>query len=170
MKTESPDQSRIRPASVDDAEALARIYSYYVLGSIITFEEEAPSPAEMASRLLDVQAAALPWLIAEHSGRVLGYAYATRWKGRCAYRFSTEVTVYVDHAETGRGIGAKLYNHLLPVLKSGGSHVAIGWIALPNQASVRLHEKLGFEKVTHFKQVGFKFGHWIDVGYWQRIL
>jgi L-amino acid N-acyltransferase YncA len=160
----------VRLATTEDAESLARIYNFYVLESTITFEEEAVSPADMASRIQDVHSTSLPWLIAQHKGRVLGYALATRWKGRCAYRFSTEVTVYVDHAQVRGGIGSKLYSHLLPALKSCEVHVVIGGIALPNDASVRLHEYFGFEKVAQFKEIGFKFGRWIDVGYWQRML
>lgn len=163
-------ETGVRLATADDAESLAKIYNFYVLESTITFEEEAVSAQAMASRIQDAHLTSLPWLIAEERGRVLGYALATKWKGRCAYRFSTEVTVYVDRAQVRRGIGSRLYRQLLPALKSCGMHVAIGGIALPNDASVRLHENLGFAKVAQFKEVGFKFGRWIDVGYWQRIL
>ncbi len=97
-------------------------------------------------------------------------AYATKWKRRFGYRFSAEVTVYLDHVHAGRGIGSKLYDHLLPALRSAGIRVVIGGIALPNAASVALHEKFGFEKVAQFREVGIKFDQWIDVGYWEKIL
>ena len=104
------------------------------------------------------------------AGEVVGYAYATKWNRRSAYRFSAEVTVYLDHGRRGRGIGSKLYQQLLPTLQLSGIHVAIGGIALPNNASVALHEKLGFQKVAQFREVGFKFNKWIDVGYWEKVL
>ncbi len=163
-------EPEIRAATPADAESLARIYNFYVRETIVTFEEEGVSAAEMAARFQEVQRASLPWLVAEQGGEVVGYAYATEWKGRRGYRFSTEVTVYLDGGHGGRGIGSSLYRQLLPTLQSRGIHVAVGGIALPNDASVALHEKFGFEKVAQFHQVGFKFDAWIDVGYWQKIL
>ena len=160
----------IRPAATEDAGSLARIYNFFVRETIVTFEEEAAPDAEMAARLRQVEESSLPWLVAEESGVLSGYAYATPWKGRRGYRFSAEVTVYVDQARGGRGIGSALYEHLLPALRARGIHAAMGGIALPNAASVALHEKLGFEKVAHFREVGFKFGRWIDVGYWEKVL
>jgi len=160
----------VRPATPGDAKALARIYNHYVAETTITFEEDQVTAAEMAARIAETLAAALPWLVAEHQGEVVGYAYASKWKGRCAYRFSAETTVYLDPEETSRGLGSVLYGQLLSDLEARGVHVVIGGIALPNDASVRLHEKLGFRKVAHFEEVGFKFGRWIDVGYWQRTL
>jgi phosphinothricin acetyltransferase len=160
----------IRVAAGPDAAALAKIYNHYVRETIVTFEEEPVADAEMAGRLADVQAASLPWLVAEEEGRVVGYACARPWKPRHGYRFSTEVSVYLDTAHAGRGLGTELYAQLLSELRKRGVHAAMGGIALPNPASVRLHEKLGFQKVAHFREVGFKFGAWIDVGYWEKIL
>ncbi len=97
-------------------------------------------------------------------------AYAVLWKARSAYRFSVEITVYVAPGMAGRGIGSMLYSHLFAALQPLGVHAVIGGIALPNEASIALHEKFGMEKVAHFQQVGFKFNRWIDVGYWERIL
>lgn len=167
MRTQSDSRSLIRPATTDDVEAIAAIYNHYVAETIVTFEEQPVAAAEMARRMREVQARPLPWLVAEEAGSVVGFAYADGWKGRCAYRYSAEVTVYLDPAQGGRGIGSKLYGELLPALKQRGIHVAIGGIALPNPASVRLHERCGFSKVAHFTEVGFKFERWIDVGYWQ---
>ncbi|MGQ4584172.1 arsinothricin resistance N-acetyltransferase ArsN1 family B [Lysobacter sp. F60174L2] len=158
----------IRDATPSDAAALARIYNQYVLDTTVTFEETAVSKTEMAVRIAEVQAAGLPWLVAEDdAGLVLGHAYASKWKGRCAYRFAVETTVYLDAAVHGRGLGRQLYERLLATLRETGMHVAIGGIALPNPASIALHEKLGFRKVGQFEEVGFKFGRWVDVGYWQ---
>lgn len=160
----------IRPAAAPDADAMARIYNHYVHGTIVTFEEEPVDSAEMAARLAEVAAAELPWIVVERDGEVAGYAYASRWKGRCAYRFSVESTIYLAPSAIGKGLGKTLYERLISILCEGPAHVAIGGIALPNAASVALHERLGFEKVAHFKEVGFKFDRWIDVGYWQRAL
>ena len=157
----------IRDASVDDAEAIASIYNHFVLTTSISFEEAEVSSIEMAGRIADVQAAGLPWLVAEMGGTVAGYAYATKWRVRHAYRFSAESSVYLAPASAGKGIGSTLYRALLDRLRDGGYHLAIGGIALPNAASIALHEKLGFEKVAQFREVGFKFGSWTDVGYWQ---
>jgi L-amino acid N-acyltransferase YncA len=149
---------------------MASIYNYYVTDTVVTFEEEAISPLHMAERLDEVRSTSLPWLVAEVAGQILGYAYASKWKGRCAYRLSTEITVYLERSQVGLGLGSRLYGDLLPRLEERGMHVVIGGIALPNPASVALHEKFGLGKVAHFAEVGFKFGRWIDVGYWQRIL
>jgi L-amino acid N-acyltransferase YncA len=160
----------IRPATTADGEALARIYNFFIRETVVTFEEQEVSAAEMTTRLQDVQQALLPWLVAEQDGEVVGYAYATKWKTRSGYRFSTEVSVYLDHRQGGRGLGSRLYEQLFSILKDQGLHAAIGGIALPNDASVALHEKFGFTKVAHFRETGFKFGKWIDVGYWEKIL
>lgn len=159
-----------RPAIASDARALADIYNHYILGSIVTFEEQPVSPSDIADRIAEVARLPLPWLVYEHEDAIVGYAYATKWKGRCAYRYSVETTVYLAPAFIGKGIGTALYRALLKHLKGQGLHVAIGGIALPNAASVALHEGLGFRKVAHFPEVGFKFDRWIDVGYWQLTL
>lgn len=157
----------IREASVIDAESIASIYSHFVLTTSISFEETEVSAIDMAGRIADVQATGLPWLVAEIDGAIAGYAYATKWRARHAYRFSVESSVYLAPDNAGKGLGTMLYRALLDRLRAGACHVAIGGIALPNAASVALHEKLGFEKVAHFSEVGFKFGRWTDVGYWQ---
>lgn len=171
MTASDPNPSvRLRPATADDAEALAGIYNPYILDTIITFEETAITAAEMARRVAEVDGYGLPWLVAEQAGAVVGYAYAARWRTRHAYRFAVESTVYLGPQAIGRGIGTQLYQALFDALRQRGVHAVIGGIALPNQASVALHEKLGMHKVAQFPEVGFKFGRWIDVGYWQRNL
>jgi phosphinothricin acetyltransferase len=160
----------IRTVTPEDAPSIASLYNHYVLNTAISFETDAVSPNEMASRIREVTAAGLPWLVAEFNDRVVGYAYASKWKGRCAYRFSVESSVYVDAEHTGKGIGSALYDALLDRLRSGKTHVVIGGIALPNEGSVALHERFGFRKVAHFSEVGYKFERWIDVGYWQATL
>jgi phosphinothricin acetyltransferase len=157
----------IRTGTPEDASSIAGIYNHYVLNTAISFETDAIGTDEMAARIREVTAAGLPWVVAELNGRVVGYAYASQWKGRCAYRFSVESSVYVDAKHTGQGIGSELYDALLGRLRGGKTHVVIGGIALPNEGSVALHERFGFRKVAHFNEVGFKFERWIDVGYWQ---
>ena len=160
----------VRPALPGDAEQIAAIYNHYVKTSIITFEETEVAAPEMANRILDIQSTPLPWLAAVKGAQIVGYAYAGKWKVRTAYRFSTEATVYVHPGLGGTGVGSELYKQLLSALQSRGVHAVMGGIALPNDASVRLHEKFGFKKVAHFEGVGFKFNRWIDVAYWQLIL
>ncbi len=160
---------RIRPVASGDAAAIAAIYSHYILHSTVTFEEAAVDAAEMARRIATVQASGLPWLVAERDA-LLGYAYATPWKPRSAYRYSVEVTVYLADAARGQGIGRALYTALFDALRAQGLHAVLGGVALPNEASVRLHEAMGMTKVAHLTEVGFKFGRWLDVGYWHRLL
>lgn len=160
----------IRSALASDAADLARIYNYYVENTVITFEEEPVSAAAMAARVADVQTASLPWLVAELEGAVVGYAYASKWKVRSAYRYSVETTIYLERGREGRGLGKRLYSELLRILRGQGIHAAMGGAALPNEASVALHEKLGFERVATFRQVGFKHEKWVDVAYWQILL
>ena len=160
----------VRAAIATDADAIARIYNYYVENTVITFEEEAVSAADMAARIAEAQGLSLPWLVAEVDGSVAGYAYARRWRPRSAYRYSAETTIYLARGYEGRSIGTTLYSALLPLLRERGIHVAIGGVALPNDASVALHEKLGFERVATFRQVGFKHDRWVDVAYWQLVL
>jgi phosphinothricin acetyltransferase len=159
----------IRPAQISDAKQIARIYNYYIEHSTHTFEEEILDVSAVESKMEQILSN-LPWLVYEEAGKVLGYAYATRWRVRSAYRFSVESSVYIDKDHFKRGIGRKLYASLFDILKDKGIHLVIGGITLPNEASVILHEKMGFEKVAHFKEVGYKFNKWLDVGYWQLIL
>lgn len=160
----------IRTATAHDAAAIVGIYNPFVAGTCITFETEPVQASEMAHRIRETLDASLPWLVAEADGRVVGYAYASKWKGRCAYRYSVESTVYLDPACTGRGIGLRLYAALIDAVRACSMHSMIGGIALPNAASVALHERLGFRKVAHFEQVGYKQDRWVDVGYWQLLL
>jgi phosphinothricin acetyltransferase len=160
----------LRLARGEDGESVARIYNHYVTTSFATFEEQAVAGSEMSQRIADVQAASLPWWVAETAGTLVGYAYATRWRSRPAYRLSVEITAYVDPKKGGRGIGSALYDVLLKDLRDRGFHAAMAGIALPNDASVALHQRFGFAKVAHFRETGFKLGRWIDVGYWQLLL
>ncbi|MFZ5520998.1 MAG: arsinothricin resistance N-acetyltransferase ArsN1 family B [Pseudomonadota bacterium] len=157
----------IRLARADDGDAIARIYNPCILETTITFEEEAVTGQEMARRIADVAAQGLPWLVAEADGELLGYAYATRFRPRAAFKHSVESSVYLAPAAQGRGLGRVLYEALLPRLKAAGRHAVVASIALPHPHSVALHERLGFRQVGVLREVGFKFGRWVDLGYWQ---
>ena len=159
----------IRSATIEDATRISEIYNHYVLHSTITFEERAVAVDEMKQRIAEILDG-LSWLVWAENHAIQGFAFASKWKGRSAYRYSVEATVYLAQGMTGKGIGSKLYQALLTELRQRRFHTVIGGIALPNAASVALHEKLGFEKVSHFRQVGWKFDKWIDVGYWQLFL
>jgi phosphinothricin acetyltransferase len=170
MSLGNPVDVSVRSAALEDAPAVAGIYNHYVAHTAVTFEEEAVPALEISRRIAEANSVALPWLVAERDGAIVGYAYATRWRARRAYRFSTEVTAYVAADQLGRGVGSVLYTHLIAELRKCQVHAAMGGIALPNDASIALHQKFGFRKVAHFDQVGFKFNRWIDVGYWQLLL
>ena len=159
----------IRACTAADAAAIAEIYNHYVRETVVTFEETPVAAAEMAQRIADVSGR-YPWLVWDDGGGAAGWAYATPWKTRSAYRFSVETTVYVAASHHGRGIGGTLYRALIDDLRERHVHSAVGGIALPNPASVALHERLGFRKIAHFAEVGRKFDRWVDVGYWQLIL
>jgi len=152
-----------------DAPACAAIYAPSVHGSAISFEEVAPGPAEMAARIAATRAD-WPWLVAELDGTVAGYAYASRHRERAAYRWASDVSVYVSDAHRRRGVGRALYLALLERLAEQGLRVACAGIALPNPASVALHESLGFQAVGVYRSIGFKLGRWWDVGWWQLAL
>ncbi|WP_243317439.1 arsinothricin resistance N-acetyltransferase ArsN1 family B [Geothrix paludis] len=159
----------IRPVLPTDAPALAEIYNPYIRDTIITFEEQPVTAEEMGARIAKVTAT-YPWLVWEEDGRVLGYAYASTWRTRHAYRFAAETTIYLDRGHHGKGRGAALYQTLLDELRKRGFHSALGCLSLPNEPSVRLHEKLGFKKVGHMTEAGWKFGAWVDVGFWELLL
>jgi phosphinothricin acetyltransferase len=161
----------IRSAHPSDAEAIVGIYNHYVTSTTITFEELPVSVDEMRRRIDVIQAAGLPWLVLEEAEQLLllGYAYASKWKERSAYRHSVEISVYLKHGIQARGLGSRLYEALFSALAERGIHAAMGGIVLPNEASVRLHEKFGMKQVARFEQVGYKFGQWLDVAYWQKV-
>ena len=167
---EMTDSTLIRSAEPTDADAIARIYNYYIAETVVTFEVDELSSAEIAERIQAIQSDSYPWLVAQQGEDVVGYAYAGKWHSRCAYRFAAEMTVYLAPGHARNGLGSRLYERVIELLKPRGIHTVIGGIALPNDASVALHEKFGFQKAAHYREVGFKFDRWIDVGYWQRIL
>ena len=158
-QSRTQDYVCIRCATSDYAPPPLLIYNHYIRETIVTFEEQEITAADMAGRVAAVAASGLPWLVAESAGVIVGYAYADRWKQRSAYRHSVESTIYLHAEHLGAGVGTLLYKQLLAALPSS-VHVCIGGIALPNTASVALHERLGFAKAAHFHEVGRKFQRW----------
>ena len=158
----------VRAATAADAAAVAAIYAPVVTGTAISFEEQPPSADEISRRM--VAPPRLPWLVADDGGRVAGYAYASAHRARPAYRWSADCSVYLDPGYRGQGVGRQLYERLIPAVRGLGYRSLFAGIALPNPASVGLHEALGFQPVGVFRDVGYKHGAWRDVGWWQRFL
>ena len=158
--------SQIRIATPGDAASLLEIYSAVVLETAGSFEQEPPSLEEMATRV-ERTLASHPWLVWEEEERVYAYAYATAFRPRAAYQWSAEVSAYVHEDRRGRGIAGELYKSLFEILASQGFVSLFAGIALPNPASISLHEKFGFQRVGVLRKVGFKLGDWHDVGWWQ---
>jgi len=149
-----------------DAAACAAIYAPFVRESAVSFEEVAPDADVFAARIAATQATH-PWLVAELDERVVGFAYGSPHRERAAYRWACDVSVYIDAARRGRGIGRALYEELLAQLRVQRFHTACAGITLPNDASVGLHESLGFAPVGIYRGIGWKGGAWRDVGWWQ---
>ncbi|MGF1527585.1 MAG: GNAT family N-acetyltransferase [Candidatus Competibacterales bacterium] len=160
----------LRLANSSDSAAIAAIYNHYALHTAVNFDHQALAPEAMDQRMARVWEAELPWLVVEENQQLLGYACGSPWIAQSRYPYSAESTIYLAPGQVGRGLGRTLYQGLLAALATRRIHSVIGGITLPNAASVALHEKLGFQKVAHLREVGFKFGQWIDVGYWQLLL
>ena len=159
----------IRSATAADAQAICSIYNHFILQSTATFEETAITPDDMAARI-DALSGRLPFLVAVLDGAVAGYAYAAPWKSRSAYRHTVESSVYIAPGFAGMGLGSRLVQALLQDLRERDVHAVLAGIVLPNGASVGLHEAFGFSQVGQMREVGRKFGQWLDVGYWQLVL
>ncbi|MEM9026710.1 MAG: N-acetyltransferase family protein [Verrucomicrobiota bacterium] len=161
---------QVRSIRESDAPAFARIYNHYIRETLVTFEEEEIDDADALSRIREITSEHAWYVYESEDGRIEGYAYIAPFKSRCSYRYSLELSIYLDKDATGKGIGTQLMKAVLAAAQSGDCHILIGGVALPNDASVRIHEKFGFEKVAHFKEVGRKFDRWIDVAYWQKTI
>ncbi|MEG3164549.1 N-acetyltransferase family protein [Sphingomonas sp. PB2P19] len=163
----------IRPATPADAGAIAAIYAPHVLIGTASFETDVPDAAMIAERMA-ASDGLYPWLVATTGSGVddgvVAYAYATRFRDRAAYRFVVETTVYVADAAQRQGAGRLVYEALIDTLRAQGFTQAIGAIALPNEGSIKLHEAVGFRRAGVYREVGYKHGQWIDVGYWQCVL
>jgi phosphinothricin acetyltransferase len=163
----------IRAATPDDAGAIAAIYAPYVLSGTVSFENEAPDARTMRTRMTHSNGL-YPWLVATNGdpngGGVLGYAYANQFRDRPAYRYVVETSIYMSGPTQGQGAPRLLYEALVDTLRAQNFTQAIGVITLPNDGAIRLHESVGFQRAGIYREVGFKQGRWIDVGFWQREL
>lgn len=162
---------QIRPASADDAAAIAAIYAHHVIHGTATFEIEPPDAAEIAARMARVRAAGLPWLVAlDPAGAVIGYAYASAFHARAAYGRTCEDAIYIAHDRLGQGLGKALLAALLEACTAAGQRQMIALIAGTEPASVALHARAGFVEAGRLASVGRKHGQWLDVIYMQRAL
>ncbi|GLI55582.1 N-acetyltransferase [Propionigenium maris DSM 9537] len=159
----------IRDAKIEDAQDICGIYNHYIKNTPTTFETERVSEDIMVERIVNISENFF-WIVYEKDGRILGYAYASSFKSRSAYNNSVECSIYIRADEKGKGIGSTLLSQLINRCRERGFHTIIGTITLPNEGSIALHEKFGFKKAAHFKEVGYKFNTWIDVGSWQLLL
>lgn len=157
----------VRLAKDSDAADIAAIYNHYIQHSVATFEEVSVDSTQMLGRMQAVSELGFTWLVAELAGEAVGYACATAWNKRSAYRHTAEITVYIKNGYAGQGLGRALYQALFDHLGERGIRTVIAGVTLPNPASVALHESFGMEMAGMFKAVGYKFDRWLDVGYWQ---
>lgn len=160
----------IRPATPEDAVAIAAIYAPHVLSGVVSFETDPPDTRTMRTRMA-ASNGLYPWLVATNGdpdgGGVLGYAYAGQFRDRPAYRYTVETSIYMSGPIQGQGAGRLLYEALVDTLRAQGFTQAVAAISLPNDASIRLHESVGFQRAGVYREIGYKQGRWVDVGFWQ---
>ena len=159
----------IRHATPADAPQCLHIYSYYAENTAFSFEDSAPDLHQMMLRIRDITQH-YPWLVYEKNHSIQGYAYASKFRPRPAYRWTVEVTVYLDHDAKGSGIAKHLYNRLFMILAKQGFFNAVAVITEPNPESEKFHQKMGFEKIGTFNSIGYKLDQWHDIGWWQKRL
>ena len=160
----------VRPALPDDAIEIAYIYNHYVATSHATLEVEPIDGAEMLRRMEEGWLSGYPFLVADVDGEINGYAYGRSFSPQYALLHSVEISCFVRPGYDGQGVGTRLYDGLLKVIRAGNFHAVIAGISLPHDSAVRLHEKFGFERAAHFREVGRKFDRWIDVAYWELVI
>lgn len=158
----------IRKVELNDAAQIAEIYNYYISNTHHTFETEELSADEMRERISTIYEN-YPYLVAEIDGEIQGYVYAAQFRLRQAYKYAVEASIYVRNQRKQKGIGSELYRKFLDELQETDIHTILAGISLPNDASIRFHEKLGYEKVAHFREIGYKLGRWVDVGFWEKL-
>jgi L-amino acid N-acyltransferase YncA len=159
----------IRQFKPSDLNPMREIYNHYVENTLLTFDEVALTETEFSDKLSPVLSK-FPCMVYEKEGKVMGFAYATEWKKNPAYRFTVSSSIYLDPEAMDKGTGTALYRKLIEELKEMKMHSIVAGILMPNEKSTRMHERLGFSKVAHLSQIGYKFNKWIDVSYWQMIL
>ena len=156
------------PYRQSDTGALRNIYAHYVLNTSITFELEVPSASQMHEKFNAISRAGHPLIIARQNDRIIGYAYASTYRPRPAYRFTCENSIYLDHTLTGNGLGSSLFSRLLEESRNFGFNQMVAIITSGTQGSVALHKKFGFEILGQFPELGFKFNRWHDIIHMQR--
>ena len=156
----------IRPVHINDAQELLEIYNFYVINTAVNFDIE-PLSLQTFIDKLNLIIADYPFIVYEENNEILGYAYGSRFRPRAAYNYVAESTVYVKQTAQGKQIGSKLYAELIRLLKETNLHSVLGVLTIPNEASIKLHEKFGFVQVANLKEVGLKFGEWQNIGIWQ---
>lgn len=158
----------IRDVRSGDIERLTDIYNYYIANTHVLFDEKEITIDFMTAKIQSVLDAAMPWLVAvDPDGLVIGFACAKQWREKNAYKHTAELTIYLDHHRHKQGLGTEMFTELFEALRLKSFNMVVSLITLPNDASIALHEKFGMEKVAHFEEMGFKFGRWIDIGFWQ---
>lgn len=160
---------KLRIVREEDAGEILKIYRPYIEDSAASFETVLPSLSEMEERIRNCMADYC-WLVWEEEGKIRGYAYASRNHTRAAYRWAVDVTIYIDEGWHGQGVGKALYSALFSILRLQGYYNAYACICLPNQGSVGIHESFGFKPAAHYSQIGYKFGKWWDIGWWELFL
>ncbi|SFU76869.1 phosphinothricin acetyltransferase [Clostridium sp. DSM 8431] len=156
----------IRNVRITDAEEITKIYNYYIAETVVTFETEEITNDEMENRIVK-KIKSNPWIVYEEKGKILGYAYVSEFNFREAYSKTREVTIYLHKDCKGRGIGSILMKELIDESKKYGFHLLVSLITVPNEESVKLHEKFGFSKMGTLEESGYKMDKWLDVDYWQ---
>lgn len=159
----------IREVRPDDAAQIAGIYNHYILETTISFETQPLSAEDMRIRIEEISSY-FPYFVAENNGKLTGYCYAHPWKERTAYCKTLETTIYLASEAKGRGLGTRLMTQLIKECRNRGYHALIACITAENEESCQFHERLGFKKVSHFEQVGQKFGRWLDVADYELML
>lgn len=155
----------IRLIEPDDINEVFSIYCYYIENTVISFEIVPPALSEFTTRVITISNN-YPWLVYVKDNKIIGYAYGSKHREREAYQWSADVSVYLHKEATGKGIGTKLYKALFTLMENLGYYNLYAGISLPNEKSIRIHEKFGFSLIGIYKKVGFKFNRWIDVGWW----
>lgn len=159
----------IRRVTQADADAICEIYNYYILNTAITFETQEVDRLHMVDKINTIVSGNYPFFVYEENGMVLGYCYLNMWNKKSAYDSTAELSIYIHKDSRGQGIGHNLLRLMLDVCDRTRFHSIVSCITLPNEHSVKLHEKMGFAQVAYFREVGLKFGKWHNVGHWQLI-
>lgn len=156
----------LRNVQISDAQQIIDIYNYYVVNTVVTFDLEAASLESFTEKIKTIYSD-YPFIVYEENNEILGYAYGSKFRPKPAYNHTVESTIYIKNGQHGKQLGTKLYSELLRLLKQDNFHIVLGVLTLPNEVSVKLHEKFGFKQVAYLKEAGFKFGNWQDVGFYQ---